>query len=134
MTDDPARPTVHVQVLGRADYMKHDHLALIEELPEYLAAEGLAADLFYREPGGLGPILESIAIFIAGAAASGPIGDLSSAAIRGAVAWAHKRIRHEPRVAEGEEKPAVVVTVYGPKGELLKHVEVTSDEGDQLAE
>ncbi|BBY62084.1 hypothetical protein [Mycolicibacterium helvum] len=125
------RPSVHVEVLGRTDYMEPDQVALVEELPEFLAAEGLAADLYYREPGGLGPILESVAIFIAGAATSGLIGDLSTAAVRGAVAWARKRIRREPPVAEGEAKPIVAVTIYGPTGEVLARVEVSDDEDDE---
>lgn len=131
--EDPTstRPSVHVEVLGRTDYMEPDHLALVEELPEFLAAEGLAADLYYREPGGMGPILESIAIFIAGAATSGLIGDLSGAALRGAVTWAHKRIRREPPVAESEAKPVVAVTVYGPMGEVLTRVEISGDENDE---
>lgn len=45
---------VRVEVLGHADYMEPEQLSVLEKLPNYLLAENVDSDLYYREPGGMG--------------------------------------------------------------------------------
>lgn len=148
---DPAKvvAAAHVEVLGRTDYMTHDQLAVIGELPRYLRAEGLIAELHFREPGGMGPFppVESITMFLAANAAAGVIGGAAWAALTGAVRWGRERIRREPPYEpdldafdpdpDAERNPTVDVMLYGPRGELLSRIAVSSDEvitlfGDQV--
>ena len=92
MTDDNG--AVRVEVLGRTDYLTPDRAAMIDELPAYLQAEGIATDdVYFREPGGMGFILESIAIFALGGVVGGAAWDGTKAAARAATAWAKERIR-----------------------------------------
>jgi hypothetical protein len=115
--------------------MEPERLAAIRELPNYLRAEGIAADLYYREPGGMGPFppIESITMFIGTSIASGLIGRAAWASLSAAVRWARERLRREPpEDPEVAEEPTVGVMLYGPKGELLKHISVTRDDVDDL--
>ena len=130
MTADgqPRLGMVRVEVLGRTDYMGPEQLSALEELPNYLLAENVDADVFFREPGGMGlPPLETIAIFTGTSVASGALYDLVKAATKSAIAWSRERIRRQPAENEPPESRPVRVTLYGPKGELLKIIEVTRD-------
>lgn len=144
MTDHPAeatKPTVHVEVTGTIHDGSPPQRAFVEELPAYLAAEGVTAEMGYRPGGGFGlGVVETIAIFIGLSAAAGPIGDAASAVVNGAIKWARERLRREPPGAPeptGVTGPAdpdaapqktVRITLYGPRGELLKDIEVSGDE------
>ena len=123
--------TVRVEVMGRTDYMQPEQLSALEELPDYLLAENVDCDVFYREPGGMGlPPLETIAIFTGTSIASGALYDLAKAAIKAAISWSRERIRRQPPENEPPQGCAVRVSLYGPRGELLKVMEVTRDAVD----
>lgn len=120
--------SVRVEILGRTDYMEQDRLEMIGELSEYMRGEGLTADIYYREPGGMGPPpLEVITIFIGTNIASALIGAAAVASIKAAVAWARERIRRHFPASVSPDADFVQVTLYGPNGEFLKHVRVTRD-------
>lgn len=128
---------VRIEILGRTDYMQPEQLAMIYELPDYLRAEGIEPDLYFREPGGMGaPPIETIAMFVGASLASGVVYDLVKesvrATIKGAIAWGRERIRRQPPEGEPLEGRRVSITLYGPKGELLKVVDVTKDDVNDI--
>lgn len=150
MTDDPADTagspiTVHVEVIGTIHDGSPPQRAVVEELPIYLAAEGVTAELSYRPGGGFGlGVVETIAVFIAGSAAAGLIGDTATAAVTGAIKWARERLRREPpgppeptgvtgpADPDADPRKTVRISLYGPRGELLKDIEVNRDEVNTL--
>lgn len=121
--------SVRIEVLGRADLMTPDELASVREISEFLGAEGIETEaLYFREPGGMGFVLGSIALFVAGGVVGGAAWDGTKAAGKAAIAWARKRI-DSYREARGEdladeEDPAVMVRIYGQNGEVLRRIEV----------
>lgn len=145
MTDDPADTAsspiiVHVEVIGTIHDGSPPQRAACEEIPAYLAAEGVTAELSYRAGGGMGlGVVETIAIFIGTSAVAGLIGDTATAAVKGATKWARERLRREPprppipTGVTGPPEPGsdprktVRISLYGPRGELLKDIEVYRD-------
>ncbi|WP_431817850.1 hypothetical protein [Gordonia jacobaea] len=136
MTTDPQTNdlgTVRVEVLGRSDYLTPGQAAILEELPAYLHAEGVGTEaVYFREPGGMGFGLETIALFVVTSGAAGFIGgavwDGTKATARAAIAWARERIRRY-RDERGDdlhddEDPVVRVNIYGPIGAVLRIIEV----------
>jgi hypothetical protein len=89
--------------------------------------------MYFREPGGMGlPPLETITVFLSGfgtALAGDLLKDAAKSAIKGAIGWAHERIRREPSeqpvAGDPPQERPVVVNLYGPTGGLLKIIEVT---------
>jgi len=78
----PPRVKVGIEVLGVADRMEPERLAVIEELPAFMRAEGVEADRYFREPDGMGlPPLEVIAVFVGGIGVK-LVGDLLKDAAR----------------------------------------------------
>lgn len=95
--------TVHVEVIGTIHDGSPPQRAVVEELPAYLAAEGVTAERSYPPGGGLSlGVVETIVVFIGGSAAAGVIGDIASAAVSGTIRWA-LRLHHcrcwQPRTA-----------------------------------
>lgn len=122
---------VRVEVQGRTDYMQPEQIRVVERLPEYLLDENVDSDLYYREPGGMGlPPLEAIAIFTGTSIASGMLYDLAKAVTKAAIAWARERIQSQPQDGEPPQSRPVHVTLYGPKGEILRIFEVTRESVD----
>lgn len=69
---DGALGAVRVEILGRVDYMTPEQLAMIEEIPAYFRSENLETEaVYFREPGGMGFGLETVAVFLLGSIASG---------------------------------------------------------------
>ena len=126
---DGAMGTVRVEVLGRSDYLTAEQAAMLEELPAYLHAQGVGTEaVYFREPGGMGSILESLAIFAVGGVVGGAAWDGTKATARAAIAWARERIR-QYRDEQGDdlqedEDPIVRVNIYGPTGAVLRVIEV----------
>lgn len=128
----PCLGIARVEVLGRTDYMESKQLSTIKELPQYLLAEEVDADIFFREPGGMGIApLETIELFLAPCVSS-LLYDLAKASIKALIEWSKKRIQQQPPENEPPEGRPVHVTLYGPKGELLKIIEVTRDDVNSL--
>ncbi|WP_333894118.1 hypothetical protein [Mycolicibacterium gadium] len=103
MTDQRAETasapiTVHVEVLGSIHDGSPPQRAVVEELPAYLAAEGVTARLHYRPAGGadLWAPIETISLFLGNNIAAGLIGGAAWASMTGAIKWARERIRREP--------------------------------------
>lgn len=150
MTDDPADTagsptTVHVEVIGTIHDGSQPQRAVCEELPTYLAAEGITAELSYRHGGGMSlGVVETIAVYIGLRSVDGLIGDTATAAMKGAIKWARERLRREPpgppvptgvTGPDDPDNPArktVRISLYGPRGELLKDIVVNSDEINTL--
>ena len=146
MTDNPAEAanapiTVHVEVLGSIHDASPPQRAVVEELPAYLAAEGVTARLHYRPAGGadLWAPIETISLFIGTNVAAGLIGSAAWASMTGAIKWARERIRREPPGPPtgvtgpdddpfADRRPTVSVSLYGPGGELLRQIAVNRDE------
>lgn len=119
---------VRVEVLGRSDHMQPEQVLAVEELSDFLLAERVDSDVYFREPGGMGlPPLETIAIFTGTSIAGGMLYDLAKAVLKAAVAWGRERIRRQPPDGEPPQGRPVRVTLYGPKGEMLKILEVTRE-------
>jgi hypothetical protein len=121
--------TVRVQVLGCTDYMEAEHLAVLRQLPAFLAEEGITADIHFHEPGGLGPgAVETISLYIADHSADTAIGAVATAAITGAVNWARKFLERrksvDPEAMEEADEEFVDVRLWGPNGRLLKSISV----------
>lgn len=146
MTDDQADTagspiTVHVEVIGIIHDGSPPQRAACEEIPAYLAAEGVTAELSYRHGGGtaLG-VVETVVAYIGDNAAAGLIGGAATAAVTGLTKWARERLRREPpgppvptgvTGPDDPDNPAkkrVVISLYGPRGEILKHIEVNADD------
>ncbi|EJZ09466.1 hypothetical protein [Mycolicibacterium vaccae] len=139
--------TVDVEVLGALYDGSPPQRAMTAELPAYLAAEGVSARLHYSPGGGadLWAPIEIISVFIGENVAAGLIGGAAYASMTGAVKWARERIRREPpggRVPTdvtgpdndptADRRPTVHVSLYGPRGQLLKRVAVNQDEVNTL--
>lgn len=153
MQDDRAETTsraydVDVEVLGSLYDGGPPQRVIAEELPAYLAAEGVTARLRYRPGGGadLWAPIEIVSLFVGENAAAGVVSGAAWAATIGAIKWARERIRREPpgaRVPTGvtgpdndpnaDRRPTVMVYLYGPGGELLKQIAVNRDEVNTLA-
>lgn len=152
MTVDPtgaarAPITVDVEVLGTLHDSGPPQRAVAERLPTYLAAEGVSARLHYTPGGGadLWAPIEIISLFIGTNVAAGLIGGAAWASMTGTIKWARERIGREPpgaRVPTGitgpdndpatDRRPTVHISLYGPRGELLKQVAVNRDEVNTL--
>lgn len=150
MTFDPAEAAsstvaVHVEVIGTIHDGSPPERAVCEELPTYLAAEGVTAELSYRPGGGMAlGVVETIVVYIGLRAVDGLIGDTAAAAVTGAIKWARERLRREPPgppIPTGATGPAdpdnpprktVRISLYGPRGEQLKDIVVNSDEVNTL--
>jgi hypothetical protein len=152
MTVDPAGATgspctVTVEVLGTLHDGSSPQRAVVEELPTYLTAEGVSARLHYTPAGGadLWAPIEIVSVFIGTNVAAGLIGGAAWASMTGTINWARERIRREPpgaRVPTGvtgpdndptaDRRPTVHISLYGPRGELLKQVAVNRDEVNTL--
>ncbi|MFT4044895.1 MAG: hypothetical protein QM673_17170 [Gordonia sp. (in: high G+C Gram-positive bacteria)] len=137
MTDPQtdALEAVRVEVLGRSDYLTPGQAAMLEELPAYLRAEGVGTEaVYFREPGGMGFILESLAIFAVGGIVGGAAWDGTKATARAAIAWARERIRRyrdeRGDDLEEDEDPVVRVNIYGPTGAVLRMIEVRHSDID----
>lgn len=120
---------VRVEVLGRTDYLTPEQAAMIDELPGYLRAEGIGTEaLYFREPGGMGFGLETIALFAVSGVVGGAAWAGTQAAAKAVIEWSRERIR---RYREGraddlpeDEDPPVRVTIFGPNGAMLRSIEV----------
>lgn len=152
MTDDSAETanppiTVHVEVIGIIHDGSPPQRGVVEELPNYLAAEGVTAELSYRPGGGadLWAPIEIVSVFIGTNVGAGVIGGAAWATVTGVIKWARERIHREPpggREPTGitgpdddptaDRRPTVHVSIYGPSGELLKQVAVNRDEVNTL--
>ncbi|MDH3045350.1 hypothetical protein [Gordonia alkanivorans] len=102
---------------------------MIDELPEYLRAEGIGTEVVYfREPGGMGFGLETVALFAASGVIGGAAWAGTQAAAKAVIDWSRERIRRyrEGRADEllEDEDPPVRVTIYGPNGAMLRAIEV----------
>ena len=91
---------VRVEVLGRTDYMQSEHFRILEELSDYLLAEKVDSDVYYREPGGMGPPpLETIAVFTGTGIASGMLYELAKALTKTVIDWAGNEFVVSPEMA-----------------------------------
>lgn len=125
------RAVVGVEILGRTDFMDSEQLDMIAQIPAFMQTHGLDSDVYFREPGGKGySPLESIALFVGGLGV-GVAGDIlketAHAAIKGIVAWSRERIRRQQTADAQPEGQTIQIVLYGPRGEQLKIVEITSD-------
>ena len=122
---------VFVEIRGCTDTMDQQRLALIEELPEYLAREGLRAEICFREPGGMGPtsVLESIDIFVRtqtpGVVYGMVIEETIRAASRALGNWSRARralksMDDDPDRSDGEG--VINGSFYGQTGRLMKWI------------
>lgn len=135
---------VQVEILGRTDFMEPEQLSLIERIPGYMENEGLEAEIRFREPGGMGGILESISLFIQDPAAQGWIAagaalakdavkdlakdsilKVAKSAARAVIDWSKDRL-HQKKGASEDDK--IQIMVYGPTGEQLSVITVSSQE------
>lgn len=125
---------VRVQVLARTDYMDAEQRELIDELPNYLRAEGFEPDIFYREPGGRGAApLEEIVLYLGQNMAAGGIGSATWAAVAALTRWARKRIqRQRPSTNSPNQEPSmtvyVSVNIYSGEGAHLTNINITADD------
>ena len=81
--------------------MQPEQVLAVEELSDFLLAERVDSDVYFREPGGMGlPPLETIAIFTGTSIAGGGgiLDGLAKAVLKAAVAWGRERIRRQPLV------------------------------------
>lgn len=89
-------------------------------------------------------VVETIAVFIAVNAAAGLIGHTATAAMTGMIKWARERLRREPpgppeptgvtgpADPDADPRKTVRISLYGPRGELLKDIVVNRDEVNTL--
>lgn len=135
---EPETDAVCVEILGRVDYMTPEQLAMIEEIPAYFRSENLETEaVYFREPGGMGFGLETVAVFLLGSIASGATYDAIKAAATAAIGWARDRVRRHQedlpaddsgaseRDLDDSADPPVRVTIYGPNGAMLRAIEVS---------
>jgi hypothetical protein len=117
---------VRVEVLGRTDHLGPARVAMINELPDYLRAEGFEPDLYYREPGeGETEGVEDIRLFLALGMASGVIGSAAWAALNAVGAWVPQRIRREYPHEDSPLQHQVTVKMYAGDGVRLVRVGIT---------
>ncbi|MBX8995241.1 hypothetical protein HCH15_03450 [Corynebacterium testudinoris] len=136
---------VQVEILGRTDFMEPEQRSLIEQMPGYMENEGLKAEIRFREPGGMGGILESISLFIQDPAVQGWLAGVGTAlakdvakdlakdsvlkvaksAIKAVIDWSKDRLNQEKGATENDK---IQIMAYGPTGELLSVITVSSQE------
>lgn len=139
---------VRIEILGHPDYMEADRLAFISELPNYMRAQGISAEISYKEPGGMGlPPLEVITVYIVDHAQDEVLGAIVLASISGAWRWAKDRIRRwrhseaggdDEVGADAPDREASIVVRVRREGESIVETSVTLETADlspeQLAE
>lgn len=129
----PPPPSVLIEVRARTDYLEPHHREALESLPDVLRSQGVETQLVYRELGGMGaPPLDILTAYLVGVG-GGLTVELAKATIKGLIEWGRKRIREQPPEYEDYEPPEgwrVRTKLYGPKGELLKVMDVKRDSVD----
>ncbi|MFE0752021.1 hypothetical protein [Gordonia sp. NPDC058843] len=118
--------------------MTPEQMAMIDEIPAYFRSEKLETEaVYFREPGGMGFGLETVAVFLLGSIALGVTYDVIKAAATAAIDWARDRVRRHQqdlraddsgssgRDSDDSADPPVRVTIYGPNGAMLRAIEVS---------
>jgi hypothetical protein len=117
-------PAVTIRAGRASEIAQPDRIADLEELRGQLRFSGMTVDLEIAEyiPGRRGIAwIESVWIYIAGAASGALISNLVTDIHDQAKAWAIARFHRKPN-----SRPEAF-TIYGPDGEVLKKFQVDDD-------
>jgi len=131
---DPAK--VGVQILGITKYMSAAQKEALKILPDYFIAQGIEPEIYYREPGGMGPmLLEAIEAYlpqVMNGLAATIIYDVSKKVCYAISNWAKMRIKTQSQEEKGTNERPVRATLYGPTGEILVMKDIYEDREDIL--
>lgn len=129
---------IAIQILGNMKYMDDTQKEALKTLSDYFKAQEFEAELYYREPGGMGlATLEVIDLFlppVMAGLATNIIYDASKKAYFAISKWAKMRIKKQPQKGKEINERPVRVTLYGPTGELLFIKDIYEDREEIVKE